>query len=127
MADGAASEEHDRLSGHRSNAAVKRKLAPTFAFVLALLVIATQLEGAMHALTHVGEALGHTRDHSLLAADREACVECALLAASGSALTGAQASVVVAAAAEERPQPAPATFAPAFSSYYLSRAPPSLL
>lgn len=81
----------------------------------------------MHALTHLGDALGHTRDHSLLAADREACVECALLVASASALTSTHSAEPIAAGAAERPELPPASFAPAFSPYYLSRAPPSLL
>ena len=80
----------------------------------------------MHAITHVGDALGHTRDHSLLAADRDTCVECALLAASPNALTSTHPAEPLAARAEERPELAPASFTPAFSSYYLSRAPPSL-
>jgi hypothetical protein len=113
------------LSGQRSNLAVKRPLAPLFALVLALLVTAMQLEGAMHSLAHLGEALGHTRDHSLVAADREACVECALLAASANALTSTHAAEPLALAPEQRQDLPPASFAPAFFSHYLSRAPPS--
>ena len=104
---------------------MKRPLAPLFALVLALLVSATQLAGAMHSLAHLGEALGHTRDHSLVAADREACVECALLAASANALTSTRAAEPLAVAPEQRPDLPPASFAPAFFSRYLSRAPPS--
>jgi len=81
----------------------------------------------MHSLAHLGEALGHTRDHSLVAADREACVECTLLAAGANALTSTHAAEAFAAASEQRPDLPPASFAPAFFSNYLSRAPPSFL
>jgi hypothetical protein len=107
--------------------AVKRPIAPLFAFFLALLVATTQLEGAMHALTHVGDALGHTRDHSLLAGDGERCVECALLGSSANALSSADVCAPVTPASEQQPRSTPASFAPAFHSYYQSRAPPSLL
>lgn len=106
---------------------MKRSLAPLFALFLALLVAATQLEGAMHALTHVGDALGHTRDHSLLAADSERCLECALLASSANALPGADACALAAPASEQQLQSKPVSFTPAFFSYYQSRAPPSPL
>jgi hypothetical protein len=105
---------------------VKRSLAPLLPFFLALLMAATQLEGAMHALTHVGDALGHTRDHSLLAADAERCIECTLLASSAKALPGADPRGVVAPPSEQQPQSKPASFTPAFFSYYRSRAPPLL-
>jgi hypothetical protein len=105
---------------------VKPRLSAVFTLALALLVVATQLEGAMHALTHIGDALGHTRNHSLLA-DQERCAECALLAASSNAIGGSEARAAIPATADERPQFKPASFVPAFASHYQSRAPPSLL
>ena len=106
---------------------MKRPIAPLFALFLALLVAATQLEGAMHALSHLRDALAHTRDHSLVAADGERCVECALLASSANALPASALVEFVAPASEQAPQSTPVSFAPAFASYYRSRAPPSLL
>ena len=106
---------------------MKRPTAPLFALFLALLVAATQLEGAMHALSHLGDALAHTRDHSLIAADGERCVECALLASSANALPASGLGEFIAPASEQAPQSEPASFAPAFASYYQSRAPPPLL
>ncbi|MDQ2961888.1 MAG: hypothetical protein M3R31_01835 [Pseudomonadota bacterium] len=104
-----------------------RALRPLFAFALSLLLLGMQLEGTLHALNHVGQALGHSRDHSLAVPSDEACAECTLLAPGANALAGGGAETTVTLAAQERPQPAPVSVTPAFSSYYQSRAPPALL
>jgi hypothetical protein len=104
---------------------VKRTSSPLLALVLSLLVFATQLEGAMHALTHLGR-LANSSDPSLVVPGDDPCVECVLLAAGANALSNAHHVGGVALPAEEHPQLAPATITPAFSSHYLSRAPPEL-
>jgi hypothetical protein len=106
---------------------VKRPLTPLFAFLLALLLVGMQLENAVHKLGHVGEWLSHLRDQSLVVPNDEPCAECLLLASGANALADSTSDATVALAAQERPQFAPVTVTPAFSSYYLSRAPPHLL
>ena len=106
---------------------MKPTLAPFFAFVLSLLLVGMQLEGAVHKLGHVGEGLSHSRDHSLVAPNDEPCAECLLLASGASALADSTSDGAVALAPQERPVLTPASITPAFSSYYLSRAPPRLL
>jgi hypothetical protein len=106
---------------------VKRSLTPYFALVLSLLLVGMQLENAVHKLGHVGERLSHSRDQSLVVPNDEPCAECLLLASGASALAHSTHDAAIALAAQERPQFAPVTVTPAFSSYYLSRAPPRLL
>jgi hypothetical protein len=106
---------------------VKRPLAPFFAFVLSLLLAGMQLEGQVHALEHVRESLAHSRDHSLVAPNDEPCAVCLLLASGASALADSTDEGAVTLPAQERPQSAPVSFTPAFSSYYQSRGPPALL
>ena len=116
-----------RLSAESLEDDVKRSLRPLFAFVLSLLLVGMQLENVVHKLGHVGERLSHSRDHSLVVPNDEPCAECVLLASGASALADSSEAVAIALAAQERPQFAPASVTPAFSSYYLSRAPPRLL
>jgi hypothetical protein len=106
---------------------VKRRFAPLFAVVLSLLLVGMQLESAVHKLGHIGERLSHSRDHSLVAPNDEPCAECLLLASGASALADSTDETAVALAAQDKPQFAPVSVTPAFSSYYLSRAPPRLL
>jgi hypothetical protein len=100
---------------------------PLFALILSLLLLAVQLEGQRHALQHVGEALRHSHDHSLVAPNDGACVECTLLAGASSAIAGDSAEAEATAPAQEIAPAAPVSVTPAFSSYYQTRAPPALL
>jgi hypothetical protein len=112
-ADVAPSIKRDRLSPYRLPAKPVKRTS-------------SQLEGAMHALSHFGR-LGHSSEPSLVVPGDDPCAECVLLAAGANALSDAQSATVVALPAEELPQLAPATITPAFSSHYQSRAPPELL
>jgi hypothetical protein len=106
---------------------VARSRRPFFALILSLLLLVVQVEAQLHALSHVREALGHSRDHSLVAPSDAACAECTLLAGGANALVGGGDDIAVTLAAQERPQLAPVSVTPAFSSYYQTRAPPTLL
>ena len=106
---------------------VARSRRPFFALILSLLLLGVQVEAQLHALGHVREALGHSRDQSLVAPSDGACAECTLLAGGTNALAGSGDDIAVTLAAQERPQPAPVSVTPAFSSYYQTRAPPALL
>ena len=106
---------------------VARSRRPFFALILSLLLVGVQVEAQLHALSHVGEALAHSRDHSLVAPSAAACAECTLLAGGANALAGGGDDIAVTLAAQERPQPTPVSATPAFSSYYQTRAPPALL
>ena len=106
---------------------VARSRRPFFALILSLLLVGVQVEAQLHALSHVGEALAHSRDHSLVAPSDAACAECTLLAGGANALAGGGDDIAVTLAAQERPQPTPVSATPAFSSYYQTRAPPALL
>jgi hypothetical protein len=106
---------------------VARSRRPFFVLILSLLLLGVQVEVPLHALSHVGEALGHSRDHSLVAPSDAACAECTLLAGGANALAGGGDDIAVTLAAQERLQPAPVSVTPAFSSYYQTRAPPTLL
>ena len=104
-----------------------RSRRPFFALILSLLLLGMQVEAQLHALSHVREALGHSRDHSLLAPSDAACAECTLLAGSANAIAGDIGEAAVTLAALEHALAAPASVTPAFSSYYQTRAPPTLL
>ena len=104
-----------------------RSHRPLFALILSLLLVGIQLEAQLHALDHVREALGHSRHHSLAAPSDGACAECMLVAGSGNAIAGDIGEVVVTFVAQEHALSAPASATPAFSFYYLTRAPPALL
>jgi hypothetical protein len=106
---------------------VARTLRPLFALAASLLLIGMQFEGQRHALEHVGEALGHSRDHSLVVPSSEACAECTLLASGANALAGGANDLAATLPAQERPQAAPVSITPAFFSFYQTRAPPPLL
>jgi len=106
---------------------VARSRRPLFALILSLLLLGAQVQAQLHALEHVREALGHSRDHSLTAPSDAACAECRLLAGSANAIAGDIGEVVVTLAAQEHPLSAPVSVTPAFSSYYQTRAPPALL
>jgi len=106
---------------------VTRSRRPFFALLLSLLLVGVQVQAQLHALEHVREALSHSRDHSLVAPSDAACAECTLLAGGANALAGGGDDIAATLAAQERPQPAPVSVTPAFSSYYQTRAPPVLL
>ena len=107
--------------------AVPRSRRPFFALILPLLLLAVQVQAQLHAFEHVREAIGHSRDHSLVAPSDQACAECTLLAGGANAIAGDIGEAVVTLAAQEQPQPAPVSVTPAFFSYYQTRAPPALL
>ncbi len=106
---------------------VARSRRPLFALILSLLLLGAQVQAQVHALEHVREALGQSRNHSLVAPSDAACAECRLLAGSGNAIAGDIGEVVVTFVAQEHALSAPASATPAFSFYYLTRAPPTLL
>jgi len=106
---------------------VKRSFPPLFAFALSLLLVGTQLGGAVHKLGHLGEWLQHAHDQTLYVPSDEPCAECQLLASGVHALSGTPFQAPVALAPQERASLLPASFEPAFRSSYLSRAPPVLL
>jgi hypothetical protein len=106
---------------------VARSRRPFFALILSLLLVGIQFEAHLHALEHVREALGHTADHSLVVPSDEACAECMLVAGSGNAIAGDSGEAAVMLVAQERALSAPVSATPAFSFYYLTRAPPALL
>jgi hypothetical protein len=106
---------------------VARSRRPFFALILSLLLLGAQVQAQLHALEHVREALGHSRDHSLVAPSDAACAECRLLAGSANAIAGDIGEVVVTFVAQEHALSAPVSVTPAFSSYYQSRAPPAPL
>jgi hypothetical protein len=106
---------------------VTRSRQPFFALILSLLLVCVQLEAQLHALQHIGEALAHSRDHSLVAPSDQPCAECTLLAGGASAIADDSGQAVVTLAVQERSLFTPVSVTPAFSSYYHSRAPPTLL
>jgi hypothetical protein len=105
---------------------VARSRRPFFALILSLLLLGVQVEAQLHVLGHVREALAHSRDHSLVAPS-DACAECTLLAGGANAIAGDIGEAVVTLAAQEHALSAPVSVTPAFSSYYQTRAPPTLL
>ena len=106
---------------------VARSRRPLFALILSLLLLGAQVQAQLHAFEHVREALGHSRDHSLVAPSDAACAECRLLAGSANAIAGDIGEAAIMLVAQERALSAPVSVTPAFSSYYQTRAPPTLL
>ena len=106
---------------------VARSRRPLFALILSLLLLGAQVQAQLHALEHVREALGHSRDHSLVAPSDGACVECMLVAGSANAIAGDIGEVAVTLVAQEHALSAAASVTPAFFTYYQTRAPPTLL
>ena len=102
---------------------VARSRRPFFALILSLLLLGMQVEAQLHALSHVHKALSH----SLVTPSDAACAECTLLAGSANAIAGDIGEAAVTLAAQEHALSAPASVTPAFSSYYQTRAPPTLL
>jgi hypothetical protein len=94
--------------------------------VLSLLLAGMQLGGELHALSHFGEALKQTTDHSLAAPADEPCPICALFAGGANAAADDVDVGTLAAVVEANPSSAPASIATPAPSYYSSRAPPSL-
>ena len=95
--------------------------------LLSLLLFGMQLQRQAHALEHFGETMRHGPEHSLLLPAAEACATCALLAAGANAMPCDAVDVAPDVVAAETPSFALASFERAAPSYYLSRAPPSLL
>jgi len=98
----------------------------TATLVLSLLLVGMQLGGELHALTHFGEALKQTTDHSLVAPSDEPCPICTLFAGGANAAAGDVDVGALAGVVEANPFSAPASIATPAPSYYSSRAPPSL-
>jgi hypothetical protein len=94
--------------------------------VLSLLLAGMQLGGELHALSHFGEALKQTTDHSLVAPSDEPCPICTLFAGGANAAAGDADVGALAVVVEGNPFSAPASIATPAPSYYSSRAPPSL-
>ena len=94
--------------------------------LLSLLMLGMQLQAQAHALEHVGEMLRHSADHSVVPV-ADPCATCALFAGGANAIGCDAAQSQLAFAAAETPPCAYASLAAAAPSYYLSRAPPSLL
>jgi hypothetical protein len=106
---------------------VTRAFRPLVAFALSLLLVGMQIEAQLHALEHVREALGHTRDHSLVVPGDDACAVCTFFASGANAIAGDVGEAALTLAAHERAPSTPVSVTPAFSSYYQTRAPPALL
>lgn len=104
-----------------------RSLRPLYIFVLALLLVGMQIEAQRHAFEHISDALGHSRDHSLVVPNDEACAVCAFFASGANAIAGPAREAEIAPATDERPFASGPSITPAFRSYYQSRAPPTLL
>jgi hypothetical protein len=100
---------------------------PLFVLLLSLLAVTAQLGGAMHALSHVGDAFGGSPEHSLSAAQDDACAMCALYAGGASALTGDSNAGRALAAPLETSTAHRVSVAAAAPDFYRSRAPPTLL
>jgi len=101
------------------DAAVKRSLRPLFAFVLWLLLVGMQLDGAVHKLGHVGEWLKPVHQQSLFTPSDEPCAECLLLASGANAVAAGLGEILVTLAPQEQQSFEPVSFEPAFSSHYL--------
>ncbi|HTS20562.1 MAG TPA: hypothetical protein VMN79_02025 [Casimicrobiaceae bacterium] len=106
---------------------MKRTLPTLFVLVFSLLIAGMQVGAKMHVLEHVGEALRETSDHSLIAPHDEPCPICALSASGSHAVTSDAPQRPLCGVDQTDAQYAPASIAPAFRSYYQSRAPPTLL
>ena len=96
--------------------------------LFAILLLGMQQGAQLHAIAHVGEQLQRPHDQGLqLPADDTSCAACALFAGGSTAISADSVNVHGPAAGFATPQgttPSPAVPAP---TYYLSRAPPSLL
>jgi hypothetical protein len=104
-----------------------RRHRALFTLFLSLLLLAMQLQAQVHAFGHVGEMQRHTPDHSLVAPVDDACAMCTLLAGGANAIACDASQSWAALVADEAPTCALVSWAPAAPSYYLTRAPPSLL
>jgi hypothetical protein len=96
------------------------------ALLLSLLLVGMQLGSELHALQHIGEALSHTSDHSLVLPVDEPCPICTLFAGGANAAAGNADRATDATDAETLLSFAPASIATPAPSYYSSRAPPLL-
>jgi hypothetical protein len=95
--------------------------------VLAVLLLTLQHEGLVHPLVHLGSPSPHTRDTGLAPTQAaDTCIECALLAAGGTAVSRGVLAVPYATPLVSHiayAPPARVTDAPA---WFHSRAPPAV-
>src|ERR1700742_5102988 len=91
--------------------------------VLYVLLLCLQQEGYRHGLDHLRAELAQAHERALQL-PAEACDECALLAGSAHALSGAAAVVAAEACDPLSPPSRAVAFAPAAARYYAARAPP---
>jgi hypothetical protein len=97
-------------------------------WLFAVLLLGMQQGAQLHALTHLGEELDRPHEQGLqLPADGTSCVVCALYAGGSGVLLsdGAEAPRITASFAA--PQIAASSAATSSPTWYLSRAPPTLL
>jgi hypothetical protein len=87
--------------------------------VLSLLLAGMQLGGELHALTHFGEALKQTTDHSLAAPSDEPCPICTLFAGGANAAAGDVDVGTLAVVVEANPFSAPRSIANAVRAFLL--------
>jgi hypothetical protein len=101
----------------------------TFLTVLfSLLLFGMQLEGQRHEVQHLGDRLHRSHEQGLQkSASNLPCLECALLAGGSHAVAGSVPSLPVAMVDSDRIGIRISSPAIAAPSYYLSRAPPTLL
>ena len=101
-----------------------RLLTLLFAFLL----LGMQQEAQLHAIAHAGEQLQRPHDRGLqLPVDDTPCAVCALFAGGSTAIPADSVKIHVPAAGFASPQGATLSRAVSAPTYYLSRAPPSLL
>jgi hypothetical protein len=116
----------DSMVGTLIDDTVVRPHRTLLTLLLSLLMLGMQLQAQVHALEHVGEMLRHSADHSVVPI-ADTCATCALFAGGANAIGCNAPQSQFAFAAAETPLCSFASFASAAPSYYLSRAPPSLL
>ena len=101
-----------------------RLLTLLFAFLL----LGMQQEAQLHAIAHIGDQLQRPHDQGLqLPTDDTSCAVCALFAGGTTAAPTGSATIHEPAAGFAAPQGTTLSPAVAAPTYYLSRAPPSLL
>jgi hypothetical protein len=101
-----------------------RLLALLFSFLL----LGMQQGAALHAVAHIGDGLDRPHEQTLLPpADDTSCAICALFAGGSNAIASGSADALQFAPASAASQVASSSPALSSPTWYLSRAPPSLL
>jgi hypothetical protein len=97
-------------------------------WLFAFLLLGMQQEAQLHALAHIGEGLQRPHDQGLQLPSAETpCAMCALFAGGAAAIPGEGFAADETAAGFAAPQGATSPVAASTFTYYLSRAPPSVV